>query len=172
MYAAPLLCFWLFQPRLKEAGVDVAWFAWFYAIKAIAALVLPGLTNRLRRRGDTVAWVILILTLSVGAVLGGILPGVMGAAALIVSQALVNAFAGHLESICLNELLSENSPTRTTEFAVCAGVGQLSFAATAPFVGMVTESFSVQTACLVVGLSCLTLGGGALYAFARTQSGG
>lgn len=172
MYAAPLLCFWLFQPRLKDADVDVAWFAWFYAIKAVAAFALPGLTGLLRRRGDVVAWAILIATLFVGAILGGILPGVMGAAALVVSQALVNAFAGHLESICLNELLGAESPTSTTEFAVCAGVGQLSFAVTAPFIGMVTESVSVQAACLTVGLSCLTLGGGALYAFARTQSGG
>lgn len=172
MYSAPLLCFWLFQPRLKDAGVDIAWFAWFYAIKAIAAFVLPGLTNRLRRRGDTVAWALLIVTLSVGAALGGILPGVAGAAVLVVSQGLVNAFIGHLESICLNELLPTHSTTRTSEFSVCAGVGQLSFAVTAPFVGMVTESFSVQAACLVVGMSCLTLGGGALYAFARTQSGG
>jgi MFS family permease len=172
MYTAPLLCFWLFQPRLKDADVDVAWFSWFYAIKAIAALALPGFTHWLRRRGDIVAWAVLILTLSAGAALGGILPGVTGVVALVVGQALVNAFVEHLDSICLNKLLPVSSKTRTSEFSVCSAVGQLLFAATAPFVGMVTESFSVQTACLVVSVGCLTLGGGALYAFARTRSGG
>lgn len=172
MDTAPLLCFWLFQPRLSDADIAVAWFAWFYAIKAIASLVLPGLTGRLRRRGDVVAWAILIVALSVGAGLGGILPGLLGATVLIVSHALVNAFTGHLGSICLKELLPEKSTTHTTEFSVRSSVEQLSFVITAPLVGMVTESFSVQIACIVVGVGCLTLGAGTLYAYARTQSGG
>lgn len=174
LYASIACCtfisFWLFQPRLKVAGIEPKYFGVVYFCQYAIVAVLLLQNRRIRgkkKQRDVQIWLWAIL-----AIAGLALCVSLTTSALpMLVYMLVSVYAINLLGVIVRGFLHETLPqdysSRTTELSVMTSIISLLYAAIGPLIGALTDHFSVRVAFMVIPLLSLSCALPAYRAFRK-----
>lgn len=149
--AATLTYAWFVQPYFKEAGVPVSVFGILWTMLNLSTGVFSIFAYRIERRlGRRNTLLLIVILLSAGFILTSIEISLAGIAILF-GFYMVRGLATPVLKDYINQYT--DSKVRATILSVRNFEIRIIFAAIGPILGYLTDTFSLQTALLVAGIS-------------------
>lgn len=155
--------FWLYQPYIKAAGVDIVYFGAIFAAINIFAALVSNFTHAFERKLKPIYWLILMPVLVGGSY---ILMGLFVYAAsvlLILAQQAVRGFSRVIFEDSINRLT--DSERRATTLSLHSMAQRLPYALLLPLVGWATDVYGIAEAFIAMGVVGLAVGGALALTF-------
>ncbi len=164
LYASVSCCtfvaFWIFQPRLKVAGVEPKYFGVIYFCQYAIVASLTLLNRKVRgekKQHDERIWLWSIIAITSLALCAGVTTSLLPVLVyMLVSVYAINLLGVIIRSY-LHEVLPHDPSSRTTELSVMTSIISLLYAVIGPLVGALIDHVSVGAAYIAIavfGLSC------------------
>lgn len=164
LYAAISCCtfvsFWVFQPRLKVAGVDPKYFGVIYFCQYALIGSLMQLNRKIRgkkKQRDEQIWLWSIMVIAGLALCAGLTTGLLPVLMYMLASVYAINLLGVIIRGFLHETLPQDYSSRTTELSVMTSIISLLYAAIGPLIGVLTDHLSVGAAYVaitILSLSC------------------
>lgn len=173
LYAIVSCCtfvsYWIYQPRLKVAGVDSKYFGIIYLCQYVLVVVAMSWSNKLRgkkKQRDEHIW-----QWAIFAIAGlGLCVGLTTGLAFALAYMLVAVFAINLLGVLIRGFLHDTLPDRglrTTELSVVTSLNSVLYAVVGPIIGVLTDRFSVGAAYMMIVMLSLSCALPAYWAFRK-----
>lgn len=169
MSCCTFVAYWIYQPRLKVAGVDPKYFGMIYLGQYVVvafAMLWSGKLRGKKKQRDEHIWRWTIFAIS-GL---GLCVGLTTSLVLAVAYMLVTVYSINLLGVLIRGFLHETLPDRglrTTELSVVTSLNSLLYAVFGPIVGVLTDSFSVGAAYMMIVMLSLSCALPAYWAFRK-----
>lgn len=164
LYAAISCCtfisFWLFQPRLKVAGIESKYFGAVYFCQYAIVAVLLQQNQRIRgkkKQRDEQIWLGSIIAIAGLALCVSLTTSALPVLAYMLVAVYAISLLGVIIRGFLHERLPQDYSSRTTELSVMTSIISLLYAVVGPFIGVLTDRVSLSAAyavILLLSLSC------------------
>lgn len=155
--ATTIAGFWLVQPLMRGAHIDVALFGWIYAGQSLCIGAFSWPVRHLRAGHPVLRWGILAAAAGGGALAAGMNWGLGSPILLLLSFSLARAGIIPFIQSHLAQELEDDDKTRATDLSIVDSMQTLAFAAAGPIIGGVASTTSIYVAFLGIGGVCLTL---------------
>jgi MFS family permease len=164
LYAAISCCtfisYWVFQPRLKVAGIDPKYFGAVYFCQYAIVTLLLMQNQRVRgekKQRDEQIWLWSAIAIASLALCTGLTTGMLPILAYMLVSVYAISLLGVIARGFLHETLPQDYSSRTTELSVMTSIISLLYAAIGPLIGVLTDHLSVGAAYVaitILSLSC------------------
>lgn len=163
LYAAVSCCtfisYWLFQPRLKVAGIESKYFGVVYFCQYALVTILLSQNRKIRgkkKQRDEQIWFWSIMAIAGLALCASLTTSALPVLAYMLVAVHAINLVGVIVRGFLHETLPQDYSSRTTELSVMTSINSLLYAVIGPLIGAVVDHSSVRAAYMVIPLLSLS----------------